>query len=117
MEREIVLPVPPGEVWRALTDPGRLGAWFGANVELDPRPGGHGRFRFPDGSERAMMVEESDRPRRFAFRWAPFRRRPDGSAEPTEPTRVAFELEEDHGGTRLTVTETVVEASPAGARP
>src|SRR3954464_1881867 len=46
--REIVVPEEPGEVWESLTNPERLEEWFASDVELDPRPGGEGVFRWGD---------------------------------------------------------------------
>ncbi len=40
VEREIVFPESPGEVWEALTEPERLEEWFASEVSLDARPGG-----------------------------------------------------------------------------
>ena len=37
-----LVPHPPEKVWRAITDPARLAAWFPAVVELD-RPAGSPR--------------------------------------------------------------------------
>src|SRR4051794_41713077 len=52
IEREIVVPAPPDEVWEALTEPERLEEWFASEVELDAQPGGEGVFRWGDGDER-----------------------------------------------------------------
>lgn len=38
---------PPEKVWRALTDPTHLAAWFPAEVAMDPRVGGAVRWAFP----------------------------------------------------------------------
>jgi uncharacterized protein YndB with AHSA1/START domain len=103
--REVTLPVGRQQVWEALTDAARLSSWFGAHVELEPRPGGRASFRWDDGRERGAVVEESDSPRRFSFRWLPFERDSDGVAIPRGSGRVMFELEEADGGTRLVVTE------------
>jgi uncharacterized protein YndB with AHSA1/START domain len=54
--REIVFPVPPDEVWEALTEPEQLEEWFANDVELDLRPGGDGVFRWDDGEERRATV-------------------------------------------------------------
>jgi len=89
--RQIELPSAPDEVWSALTDPRRLEEWFASEVELDPVPGGEGRFRWGDGEERRAVVEEVDEERRFAFTW-------DGA-------RVSIELEPTTDGTRVTVVE------------
>jgi uncharacterized protein YndB with AHSA1/START domain len=96
--RELVLPVPPDEVWAALTDPERLEEWFASEVELEPEPGGRGLFRWGSGEVRRAFVEEVEPERRFAFRWRE-------EAAPTEESRVTFTLEELPEGTRLTVTE------------
>ena len=34
VEREIVVPEEPNEVWKSLTDPDRLEEWFASDVEL-----------------------------------------------------------------------------------
>src|SRR6266702_4662078 len=53
-----------GDVWSALTDPGRLARWLG-EVEGDLRPGGEYRFRFfASGSEGTGRVEACEPPRR-----------------------------------------------------
>lgn len=106
--RETVLPASPDEVWEALTDPDALSAWFGAEVRIDSPgflgteemvPGARLRFRMPDGSEHAAVVEEAVPGERLAFRWLPVDR---------EPGRVEMELEPDEAGTRVRVVETVV---------
>ena len=52
VEREIVFPESPAELWEALTEPERLEEWFATEAELDARPGGEGVFRWGDGEER-----------------------------------------------------------------
>ena len=91
--REVVFPVPPDEVWEALTEPERLEEWFANDVELDPRPGGGGVFRWDNGEERRAVVEEAEPGERLALEWE------DGG-------EVEFTLEEVEEGTRLTVRET-----------
>jgi uncharacterized protein YndB with AHSA1/START domain len=91
--REIVLPAPREEVWAALTEAERLEEWFANDVELDPRPGGEGVFRWDNGEERRAVVEEVEDERRLALRWN------DGG-------EVELVLEEAAEGTRLLVTET-----------
>ena len=103
VRREIVFPEPREDVWRAVTEPDRLAEWFANEVELELRPGGGGRFRWDDGSERAATVEEVDPERRFAFRW-----RDEQGGEPE--TLVELTLEDDPDGTRLVVVETPAES-------
>src|ERR1700693_1533996 len=64
VRREIVFPAEPAEVWEALTEPERLEDWFATEVELEPRPGGRGVFRWGNGEERTVSVAEVD-PRRL----------------------------------------------------
>jgi uncharacterized protein YndB with AHSA1/START domain len=91
--KEIVLPAPREEVWEALTDPDRLEDWFANTVELDLRPGGGASFRWGNGEERHATFTEVEPERRLAFEWEK-----DGE--------VAFTLDDDPDGTRLTVVET-----------
>jgi len=105
VEREITIPAAPAEVWPALTHSDQLSAWFGADVDLDARPGGRGCFRWADGTERAAVVEEIEPGRRLAFRWLPFQRTRDGEAVTVPSTRVEITLEPAEGGTRVRVLE------------
>jgi uncharacterized protein YndB with AHSA1/START domain len=91
--REIDFPVPPDEVWEALTDPDQLEEWFANDVELDPREGGAGVFRWEDGDEKHATVVVSEPPERLVLDWDD-----DGEVE--------FTLEETEDGTRLRVRET-----------
>ncbi len=100
IEREIVFPAPPDEVWEALTDPRRLEEWFATEVELDPRPGGKGVFRWGDGDERRATVREAEPEERLVLDW-------DDEGE------VVLELEEVEDGTLLHVTETSPDWSAA----
>jgi uncharacterized protein YndB with AHSA1/START domain len=102
--REVRIPAARDAVWRAMTDLDLLSAWLGEVVELDPRAGGAVLVREPDGSARRGLVERVEPARALVFRW----RRLTGagrSLEVGEATRVAFTLEDDGPGTRLTVTE------------
>src|SRR5438105_12776618 len=100
IEREIVFPASPAEVWEALTVPERLEEWFATEVELDAQPGGEGVFRWGDGDERRAVVREAEPEERLVLDW-------DDTGE------VVLELEEVDGGTRLHVIETSPEWSTA----
>jgi uncharacterized protein YndB with AHSA1/START domain len=93
VEREIVFPASPAEVWEALTEPERLEEWFATEVELDPRPGGEATFRWGNGEERRATVREADAGERLVLDWD------DDGGE------VVLELEEVEGGTLLHVVE------------
>ena len=92
VEREIVFPASPAEVWEALTEPGRLEEWFASEAELDARPGGEGVFRWGDGEERRAVVREAEPEERLVLDWE-------------DEGRVVVELEEVDGGTRVRVVE------------
>ena len=98
--REIVFPESPGEIWEALTEPDRLEEWFANDVELDPRPGGDGIFRWDDGAERRATVVVAEPGERLVLDW-------DDEGE------VEFTLEEVEEGTRLLVRESTTEFSTA----
>ena len=100
IRREIVLPVPREEVWDALTEPDRLADWFANDVDLDLRPGGGASFRWSNGESRTATVTEVDPERRLAFEW-------------DDEGVVAFTLDDDPDGTRLTVVETSPEWTAA----
>ena len=74
VEREVTVPATPGEVWPAVTQSDEVSAWFGADAQLEVRPGGRGVFRWRDGTERHVVVEDVEPPRRLSFRWLPFQR-------------------------------------------
>lgn len=98
--REIVFPVPPDEVWEALTDPEQLEEWFANDVELDAQEGGEGVFRWDDGEERRAKVLVAEPGKRLLLDW-------DDQGE------VEFTLEEVEEGTRLLVRESTPEFSTA----
>jgi uncharacterized protein YndB with AHSA1/START domain len=92
VEREIVFPEGPDELWEALTEPERLEEWFATEVELDPRPGGSGVFRWGDGEEQRAIVREAEPERRLVLDW-------DDGGE------VVIELQEVPDGTLVRVVE------------
>jgi len=104
IRRHVIVDAAPEVVWDALTDPGELAEWFGAEAEIDLRAGGAVRFRWPDGTERRGVVIDVDPPHRLTFRWRELRTEASGLAV-SDATVVAFTLEPDERRTRVTVTE------------
>src|SRR5438874_548135 len=92
IERELVLPARPEEVWEAVTRDG----WLAEEVEMDLRPGGDARFRSSQ-AEKSGWVEEVRAPAKLAFWWGV-----DG--EPA--TRVELTLTPESEMTRFRVVET-----------
>ena len=100
--RETLLPASRPEVWAALTEADRLAEWLGGAVQIDPQPRGRVDIRGTAGVDRRGTVIAVNRPYRLVIEWW------EGSAE--DPgngpvTHVEFLLQEEAGGTRLTVTE------------
>ena len=113
--REIVLPADADEVWEAITEPDRLGDWFGAEVHLDLWPGGDAEFVEDDGAVRRGVVEEVEPGRKLAYRWWPQRAEGD-DREDLDESRVELTIEEVPSGTRLVVVETPVINAAWGGR-
>lgn len=98
IRREIVIPQPRDEVWRALTDSTTLAEWMYPN-DFEPRVGHRFTFQVPPnpkvGFEGIVVhceVLECEPSRRLAFSW---------SAGGLVDTRVSFQLEPDGDGTRV----------------
>lgn len=107
IEREILLPASPAEVWKALTEGDQVSKWFGAEVEMDAERGGRVRFHFPDGSERGAVIEAFETERLLVLRWLPFEHDSEGRTESRPSTNVRFFLKPSEGGTLLLVQESL----------
>jgi uncharacterized protein YndB with AHSA1/START domain len=121
IEEQVRLPQPRARVWRALTDPTELGAWFGADLTgATIAPGAHVRGSLTHkGYEHVMLdviVEEMVPERRFSWRWHPHA--VDASDYTGEArTLVEFTLESTaDGGTLLRVVESGFDALPPSRR-
>jgi uncharacterized protein YndB with AHSA1/START domain len=99
VERSVDLDVSPDALWQAITDADELAMWFAPEAELDPTPGGRGRFVDDDGVARCAVVEDVDPGHRLVLRWWPDA---DGPAAASVVTLVVAPRD---GGTRLVVTE------------
>ena len=118
IEKTMVLRAPRSRVWRALTDPGEFGRWFGAELKDPFLPGA--RVRGPvtsRGYEHLTMditIDQVEPERLFSWRWQPGG---DPNIDPAEPmTLVVFELEEIPEGTQLTVRESGFDRIPPARR-
>ena len=100
VNREIEFTVSPDEVWEALTDPAQLEEWYANDVELEPREGGAGVFRWDDGEERRATVVVAEPPERLVLDW-------------DDATETEFTIEETDGGTKLHVRESTPDFSTA----
>lgn len=107
-------------VWRAISDAGEFGAWFGMKLDRPFAAGTTvlGRLTIP-GYEHISLeiqVERIEPEGYFSYRWHPYPMDPkvDYSAEPA--TLVEFRLEEIAGGTTVMITESGFDRLPASRR-
>jgi uncharacterized protein YndB with AHSA1/START domain len=110
IDRTIELAATPERVWKALTTPSEIAAWFRVSIE-GPLTVDQDVWMTVTGAKHVgkrfrIRVVEMDAPRRFAWEWHPGAIDPaiDYSREPR--TKVTFTLEPTAGGTRLTLSET-----------
>jgi uncharacterized protein YndB with AHSA1/START domain len=121
IERKIMLNAPRSRVWRALTDPKELGAWFGLSLQSKAMVAGQplrGKVTHP-GYEHLVfevLIERVEPERLLSWRWHPYAVDPaiDYSAEPT--TLVVFELQDAEGGTLLRLVESGFDNVPPARR-
>lgn len=131
IEKRILLRAPLDRVWRAVSDAGEFGAWFGIEFDGAFAAGARliGKIRPTSvdaevaklqephtGKAGAFVIDTVDPMRRFSFRWHPYAIEPgvDYSAEPM--TLVVFDLQEAPGGTLLTITESGFDRIPLARR-
>jgi uncharacterized protein YndB with AHSA1/START domain len=131
IEKKILLRAPRARVWRALTDAGEFGTWFGVKFDGPFTPGVPQRGVIVPttvdaevakaqqpyaGMPFEITVDRMEPERLFSFRWHPFaiERDVDYSHEPT--TLVAFALEDVADGVMLTVTESGFDRIPLERR-
>ena len=120
IEKRLEVTAKRSRVWRAISDAGEFGAWFGVILDRPFAPGAtvRGRLTFP-GYEHVtleILVERVEPEGYFSYRWHPYAIDPkvDYSAEPT--TLVEFRLEETAGGTAITITESGFDRLPSSRR-
>ncbi len=100
VDRRIVIEAAPADVWRALTDPDELAAWWGDGTTLDAEPGGSGRFVEDSEPTRLGTVVDVEPERRLVLDWWP-----EDPDEDEPASRVTIELEPCPFGTVVTVTQ------------
>jgi uncharacterized protein YndB with AHSA1/START domain len=132
IEKTVILRAPVERVWRAITDSGEFGRWFGAQfdgpfapgarvtatirpTELDPEVAAQQEAYA--GIPFVVWIETMEDARRFAFRWHPGGEPVDvANATRDQTTLVTFELEPVPEGTRLTIRETGFDVVPLERR-
>jgi uncharacterized protein YndB with AHSA1/START domain len=131
IEKTVVLRAPLSRVWRALTDSGEFGSWFGVRVDGPFVPGSSVRGVLVGTTVNAeiaaaqqefadipfeIVIERMEPERLFSYRWHPYAcdRSVDYTAEPM--TLVTFVLEEATDGVKLTITESGFDRIPIERR-
>lgn len=113
VERTIWIEAPRDRVWHAVTDPLQLEQWYavGCPWEIPAlEVGATVRFHNTDTDILSATIEVLDPPRQFTLRWQP---------DPTYPETAlvtTFILEEEKGGTRVTINESGYESLPEDVR-
>jgi uncharacterized protein YndB with AHSA1/START domain len=117
IRREMQIPQPPDQVWRAIADSATLAEWMFPN-DFEPRVAHHFTFRVPgnpkvgfEGLTVHCEVLECEPPRengggRLMFSWS--------AGGPVDDTRVSFRLEPDGEGTRLVFEHAGFDVSQPG---
>ena len=121
IERSVMIKAPRSRVWRAISNAGEFGDWFGVNFKgkaFVPGKSTLGKITYPGYEHLTMevMVEQVEPERLLSWRWHPAAIDPkvDYSQEPT--TLVVFELKDAEGGTLLTVVESGLDKIPLSRR-
>lgn len=103
IERSVDVPVGPAEVWEKIVDGDLAEEWLG--VRVDPRPGGE--VAVP-GREMIGTVEEVVQGESITWSW----REVDG-----DPSQVTIEISPIDGGSRVSITERLLEYRITGTPP
>ncbi|HEX5354543.1 MAG TPA: SRPBCC family protein [Rhodanobacteraceae bacterium] len=131
IEKQVLLKAPRERVWRALSEAGQFGAWFGVRfdgpfIEGERQTGRIVPTQVDDeiaamqkpleGTPFEWLVEKVEPMKRIAFRWHPFGidKNVDYSSEPM--TLIVFELHDAPEGILLTVTESGFDKLPPERR-
>jgi uncharacterized protein YndB with AHSA1/START domain len=131
IQKTVLLRAPLERVWRAISDPGEFGTWFGVAFDGPFVAGARVTGRIVPtkvdaeiakaqepyaGAKFECSIDRVEPMRLFSFRWNPHgvEQGVDYSKEPT--TLVTFALEEAPGGTKLTITETGFDQIPLERR-
>jgi len=121
IERQVLLAAPRSQVWRALSDAGEFGDWFGVALKGKTFVVGQhvqGNITYP-GYEHLVfdvLIVQLEPERRLSLRWHPYAVDPsiDYSKEPT--TLVEFELKAVETSTLFSVVESGFDNVPLARR-
>src|SRR5215472_18635611 len=95
----------PMDLWDALTDPGRMARWLGAEVSIQTRPGGAVRLRWEGADEMHGVITAFEPGRLLEYTW--------NEAALGVESLVRFELRPEGAGSVLVLAHTRVPADQA----
>lgn len=121
IERSILIHAPRARVWRALSEPGEFGRWFGVDLQgqvFAPGRAVQGRITHA-GYEHLrmdMVIDRMEPDTLLSWRWHPYAVEQGVDYTKEEPTLVTFTLEDAPGGTLVTVVESGFDKVPPHRR-
>ncbi len=117
VKRDVWIAAPRERAWRAVTEPEHLDQWYATCCNWDIpalEVGATVTFYHKDTNANAdtlyATIEVVDPPREFTLRWQP------DKTYPAMTLVTSFLLEEENGGTRVTISESGYEALPDDVR-
>ncbi len=131
IEKKLFVRAPQDRVWRAISDAGEFGDWFGIELDGEFTSGARmtGRIKPTKadagvaeiqkkyvGMRMAFVIERMEPMTLFSYRWHPFAVDPDADYSKEPMTLVTFELEPVDGGTVVHVTESGFDSIPIERR-
>ncbi|HJR73349.1 MAG TPA: SRPBCC family protein [Luteimonas sp.] len=129
--KQILLKAPRERVWRAISDAQQFGAWFGMAFDAPFAPGAKITGKIvptqvdPEvaksqepyaGKAFDFTIDRIEPMDLFSFRWHPYAVDPDTDYSKEPMTLIVFELNDEDGGTRLTITESGFDSIPLARR-
>ena len=107
LDRTIFIQASPETVFRYFTDSTRWARWWGAGSDIDARPGGAMKIRFPNGIEVSGEVLAVEQPRSIVFTYGY------ATGSPIAPggSRVTIQLEPRGRGTELKLSHQFADAA------
>jgi len=115
VERTVWIAAPRERAWRAVTEPEQLDRWYATYYRWEIpalQVGTTIKFYNKDNNTDFMLatIEVVDPPRQFTLRWQP------DQQYPAMTLITSFLLEEENGGTRVTISESSYESLPDDER-
>jgi uncharacterized protein YndB with AHSA1/START domain len=121
IERKVLIKAPRTRVWRALSDAGEFGDWFGVNFKGKTFVAGkhvQGKITYPGYEHLTMdvLIERIVPEQLLSWRWHPAAIDPKVDYSQELTTLVEFELRDVDGDTMLTVVESGLDKIPLARR-